>query len=341
MGSSWISEVATTVSGRLSQFFEEKQAEARELSPHAPELTGAVADLTLRGGKRLRPCAAYAGFLGVCPKGDPERVWDAAAALELLQTYLLIQDDWMDGDEERRGGPSVHAAFAESQGDPVLGASLAILAADLASGFAWELIARAPFPTGRAREGVGAFARMHFEVVCGQQLDLIEYPDVALTHHLKSGSYTVRGPLQLGAILGDGRREQLAALSAVGQPVGVAFQLRDDLLGTFGDPEQTGKPSGNDLRAGKLTSLVAAARVRLSKDEFKPIEAVLGARDADDQAVSRAKELLERSGARQQVEGRLSELLREASDALGAAGLDQAGATRLQELLQWLSIREH
>lgn len=336
---SWTVEVAEAVGGRLGRFFEQRHAEAREISPRAEELTRAVSDLTLRGGKRLRPCAAYAGFRAVCSDGDPDALWDLGAALELLQSYLLIQDDWMDGDEERRGGPAVHVSLSRAHGDDHLGAGLAFLAADLASGFAWELVGLTEFPAGRSQEGMRAFARMHFEVVAGQQLDMLAHPEVALTHHLKSGSYTVRGPLQLGAVLGNASADQLASLAAVGQPVGVAFQLRDDLLGTFGDPAVTGKPAGNDLRAGKLTSLVAEAKRALSEAEFEPIARVVEGRDGSAAAVTTASALIEACGARDRVEGQLRQLLAEAQTALATAAFEPKGARLLQDLLEVLTVR--
>ncbi|MGD8860033.1 MAG: polyprenyl synthetase family protein [Myxococcales bacterium] len=336
----WLASVVQRVDLRLTQYFGEQRALALATSPRAPELVEAVADLTMRGGKRLRPAALYAGFLAVDGEGDPADTLDASAALELLQTYLLIQDDWMDRDEERRGGPAVHAALQARHGDGHLGASLAILAADIASGCAWELLAAAPFPPSRLREALALFGRMHFEVVCGQQLDLVQHGDVALVHHLKTGSYTVRGPLSLGALLADGSEAQLQALERFGEPLGVAFQLRDDLLGAFGDARAVGKPIGNDLRAGKHTSLVAEARTLLRGDDRRALDAVLGRAGASDEEVARATDALLRSGARERVEARLSSLLEQAREALQGAPLSERGVGLLSDLLSRLTVRD-
>jgi geranylgeranyl diphosphate synthase type I len=260
--------------------------------------------------------------------------------VELLQTYLLIQDDWMDGDEERRGGPSVHAALARRCGNAQLGASLAILAGDLAAGFAFELLHAAKFPAHRAAEGRAAFTAMHLEVVCGQQLDLLDHTDMMLTHHLKTGSYTVRGPLKLGALLGDGTAEQLAALDSFGRPLGIAFQLRDDLLGTFGDTRATGKPTGHDLREGKNTALVAQARAVLGGEARDRLEQVLGQRDASEAQLQEVADSLESSGARAAVEAQLTAQLQLAEDALAVAPLEVAGATLLRELLGRIGLRD-
>jgi geranylgeranyl diphosphate synthase, type I len=338
--SHWATEVAHRVDTALHAFFEQKQVAVAHCSAEGIALLGAVRDLTMRGGKRLRPCALYAGFSAVCPDGAAERTLDASASLELLQTYLLIQDDWMDGDDERRGGPAVHAAFRQRYGDEHLGASLALLASDLAAGFAWELIARAPFARAQLNAGLGAYAQMHTEVVLGQQLDLLGHADVSQVHRLKSGSYTVTGPLKLGALLGDASKEQIASLEAFGEPLGIAFQLRDDLLGVFGDPKVTGKPAGNDLRAGKHTSLVAAARKRVPDTERGALESVLGRRDANQSDVDAAMALLQACGARAEVEQALTQRTEQADHALSTAPIEPEGATMLRELLQRLTARD-
>ena len=180
---------------------------------------------------------------------------------------------------------------------------------------------------------------MHGEVVYGQQLDLQHHDDVARMHQLKTGSYTVRGPLRLGALLGDASAEQLAALERFGTPLGLAFQLRDDLLGVFGDRALTGKPVGNDLRAGKHSALVAEARARSPPDDRALLDWSLGNPDADDDIVARALELIVRSGARERVEARLRELLAEAQAALQTSVLDAQGAAMLHELSELLAQR--
>ncbi|HEX4352350.1 MAG TPA: polyprenyl synthetase family protein, partial [Polyangiales bacterium] len=276
----WTDRVIARVNARLSEFFATKRVESQALSPRAPELVDAVAALTMRGGKRLRSLAVYAGFVAVNRDAidldaGVELSIEVAAAIELLQSYFLIQDDWMDDDEERRGGPSVHAALTAAHANPKLGASLAILAGDMAVGFAFELLHRAKFPPSHAAAARLAFDAMHFEVICGQQLDLLEHDDVTLTHHLKTGSYTVRGPLKLGALLGGASEDQLLAIERFGRPLGIAFQLRDDLLGTFGDSRATGKPAGHDLREGKNTALVAQARALMEGEARAQLERVL------------------------------------------------------------------
>jgi geranylgeranyl diphosphate synthase type I len=339
----WVGQITSGVNTRLEEFFAEKMAYASELSPRAPELINAVEDLTMRGGKRLRPLAIYAGFRATTAEVS-EYDWHAiltlGAAIELLQTYLLIQDDWMDDDEQRRGGPSTHAAMTRKFKDPRLGASLAILAGDVAMGFAMELLHATQFPPSRTSEALRTFGHMHMEVVFGQQLDLLAHDDVTLTQHLKTGSYTVRGPVALGALLADASETQLHALMQFAQPLGIAFQLRDDLLATFGDPAVTGKPVGHDLREGKHTALVSEARRLLSASDRACLDAVLGDSTASEAAVEAAVRMLDSSGARARVEARLAARLSEARTALLAAPtLAVDGVDMLLELVERTAVR--
>jgi geranylgeranyl diphosphate synthase type I len=339
----WISQVTSGVTARLEEFFAEKHAYARELSPRAPELISAVEDLTMRGGKRLRPLAIYAGFRATTPhvsEFDWQAILTLGAAIELLQSYLLIQDDWMDDDDQRRGGPSTHVAMTQKLGDPRLGASLAILAGDVAMGFAVELLHATQFPPRRTYEALRSFNDMHMEVVFGQQLDLLAHEDVSLTQNLKTGSYTVRGPITLGAMLADASPAQRTALMKFAQPLGVAFQLRDDLLSMFGDPAKTGKPAGHDLREGKHTALVAEARRLLSASDRACLDAVLGDRSASADTVQAAMSMLEYSGARARVEAKLAARLAEAQSALTEARcLDPQGVEMLLELVDRTALR--
>jgi geranylgeranyl diphosphate synthase, type I len=181
---------------------------------------------------------------------------------------------------------------------------------------------------------------MHFEVVCGQQLDLLGHENVSLVHDLKTGSYTVRGPLCLGALLADASREQLVALERFGAPLGLAFQLRDDLLSTFGTTSAIGKPVGNDLRAGKRTALVAEALRVLSPGDRAALEAVLGHPDASDRALAAATDLLVRSGVRDRAEERIQSLLADAARALEAGKFSEHGRALLLDLAQKLSLRQ-
>lgn len=331
----WLDEVRGLVNGRLAAFFESKRA--ARVAPEALVLIDAVADLTLRGGKRFRPALLAAAHRSVASSGS-ESLVDVGAALELLQTYLLIHDDWMDDDAERRGGPAVHVAFRQMLGgDAHRGAALAILAGNLASAYAWELLVSGVQPEARD-EAFALFLEIHQEVAIGEQLDLTGADDVSLIRRLKTGSYSVRGPLLLGATLGGASRAQREALVALASPLGEAFQMRDDLLGTFGDPTQTGKPIGGDLRAGTRTALIHAAEA--SGHDLEALRVALGKEDASDAEIARAKEVLVDSGARAAVEDQLAEHLEAAKEALVGAPLRPEGTEWLRQLADGLALRD-
>jgi geranylgeranyl diphosphate synthase type I len=177
-------------------------------------------------------------------------------------------------------------------------------------------------------------------VVFGQQLDLVGHPDIARVHRLKTGSYTVRGPLRLGALLADANAAQLEALDRFAEPIGIAFQLRDDLLGTFGATGAVGKPVGNDLRAGKRTSLAAEAESVLTGSDRALFARVFGNADASDDDVQNATEALVRTGVQTRIETRIAEADRTARAVLTAAPFAQAGKDMLADLAGLLTKRE-
>jgi geranylgeranyl diphosphate synthase type I len=333
------------VDARLEILLARLLRSADAAGPAAQAVADEVASIVRRGGKRLRPALVAAGFraVGGADAGAPSpAVVDVGCALELLQAYFLIHDDWMDGDEVRRGGPTAHVTLARAQGDAHLGAALAVLAGDLASAEAHRVIAELDAAPALVRDVAALFARMHGEVVLGQAIDLTLAADdeaaVERMHDLKTGSYTVRGPIALGATLAGAPADLRAALDAWARPVGVAFQLRDDLLGAFGEPALTGKPVGSDLRAHKRTALIAAARRLARGDDARTLAALFAAPLADVD-VDRALAILERCGARAEVEATIQRHLAAADAALAGSTLASSGRALLSDLTRRLVAR--
>jgi geranylgeranyl diphosphate synthase type I len=283
-------------------------------------MVAAVRKLTLRKGKRLRPALVALGLLSASARADLAPAVEVGAALELLHTYLLIHDDWMDDDAVRRGGPTVHVMLAREFRSERLGDASAILAGDYALSLATETLARLRVADARLREILLCFTEMHEHAVFGQELDISgtsEGPEAA--YELKTASYSVRGPLRLGALLGNARPAALRVLDRYAVPIGVAFQLRDDLLSAFGNPRDTGKPLGGDLRSGKRTPLVIHARNKARGRDRRALAKVLGNPRASNADVRRALDAIERSGARDAVEARIEALVRRGLRALGPA----------------------
>jgi geranylgeranyl diphosphate synthase type I len=334
---SWMAGIRQSVDALLERFFESKADEAEGLSPRAIELVTEVRDLTMRGGKRLRPIVTAAAYRAARGPGPVDATFEVGAALELLQSYLLVHDDWMDEDDERRGGPAVHYAFQKRHGNAHLGASLGVLAGDLASTFSWELFLRGCFPASKRDAANTLYVQIQKEVFAGQQLDLMADGDVERMHDLKTGSYTTRGPAELGGLLADADPAALRSLRDWSGPLGIAFQLRDDLLGTFGSAKETGKP-GDDLRHGKHNAVVGAFRKRAPSDAaVAALDAVWGHADADDNAFAAATAVL--AEAKADVEARLGLLAAEAIGALSAAPFDDEAKQMLEEVTRRLTDR--
>jgi geranylgeranyl diphosphate synthase type I len=331
--------VQTEVDLRLRGFLETRLDVARRHGPEVLEMVSAVRDLCLRGGKRLRPALLVAGYRAASETADLEPALDAGVALELLQAYLLIHDDWMDGDLVRRGGPAVHAHLAKRFRSEHKGHASGILAGDYASAVALEALSQVEMKPSAALPALSCFAEMQLDAIAGQQLDLIggDY-DVELAYQLKTGSYTVRGPLRLGAILAGAGPATLRSLDRFALPIGVAFQLRDDLLSAFGEPKKTGKPLGNDLRAGKRTALLAAGLKLAKGKELRALKRVVGNHAATAVELGAALAVLESSGARAVIEARVTELagagLREIK-----RGVSRQGAALLSGATEALTAR--
>lgn len=305
--SAFLADVRERVDGRIREVLHAAREVTAAEAPGALPMFDAARDLTLRGGKRLRPAMLFAAV--ACARRDDDlrdAATDLGAAMELLQTYLLVHDDWMDDDPVRRGAPSVHVTLAEAYGSPHLGACTAILAGDLMGALVHQMIADIDLPTARRREVNAVWAAMEHEVILGQCLDVTQSEDVARIHRLKTGSYTVRGPLLLGAAAADATAATRRVLMEYAEPLGLAFQLRDDVLGVFGSAKETGKPVGNDLREGKQTALVQHALRHLGEADRAALKSVLGRRDAGDDDVLRARDLIAASGAPEAVEAEIA-----------------------------------
>jgi geranylgeranyl diphosphate synthase type I len=334
--------VRADVDAHLAGWLDAAVARAAARGADVEAVAEAVKALVLRGGKRLRAILVAAAFeaCGGPPAPRPAAI-GAGASLELLQGYLLVHDDWMDGDDVRRGGPSVPALMRKRFAQNADAAS--ILAGDLACAWAQACLLQAGEGIDPARLALaaGELAAAQEDVVSGQVLDVCAHAadaaGVEAVHALKTASYTARAPVVIGARLAGARPAQLSALVAFAEPLGVAFQLRDDVLGLFGDARTTGKPWGADLRKGKRTALVIEAlRDAASRDG---LARVLGRADASDEDVRQTAARIEASGARARVEGRIANLASAALEALRAADLTPQGRELLSSAARAMTDR--
>jgi geranylgeranyl diphosphate synthase type I len=330
------------VDTELARLFEEKLERARMVGAPAFAAVSAASELAMRGGKRQRPAILAAAYEACGGCGGPDAVVKAGVSLELLQTYFLIHDDWMDASETRRGGPSVHMLLAATFGGTHDGNAAAILAGDHACALAQEALLDLPLPAECILAAVRELARIQQDVIAGQLLDVdgasADADAMEKMHDLKTGSYTVRGPLELGAVLAGATSAQHALLERFARPLGVAFQLRDDLLGTFGDASVTGKPSHSDIASGKPTALV----IELASDPEGRhlLTRVLGKPDAAEEEVEALVRRMIASGAKRRVEERIVGLVERAIAELDRSSFTPRGRALLVGAASALAFRE-
>lgn len=315
------------------------------LGPWVDELDGMLA----AGGKRLRPALLLLGHTAVSDD-DVDAVLSPALALELLHTCALLHDDLLDDADTRRGRTTAHVSFAAQHvakgwaGDADrYGAAAAVLVGDLAFVVADELFLAAEVPADRLLAGLRQFTLLREEVMAGQALDVqaaaarLTDRDLALTiATAKSGRYSVARPLEIGALLGGATAQDAAALAEAAEPLGRAFQVRDDLLGVFGDTDTTGKSAAGDLREGKRTLLVAEAMARLDGPRRAELQGLLGDPDLDESDVARARELLASSGAVEVVRDWIDDAVDRGLAAMDVLDIDADVRATLRDVGAWL-----
>lgn len=341
--------IAARVEARLDQLLAVERDRWVAVDPDLAAPIDAIRALVGSGGKRLRPAFCQWGFVGA--GGDPaDEAWvDAGAAFELLHAFALFHDDVMDGSATRRGARTTHLAFADLHersgwiGEARrFGEGVAILVGDLAFVYADQLMAHAS-PAAWAM-----WNELRIELNVGQYLDILgtvrseRRRDVTeRICRFKSAKYTVERPLHLGALLADADRgtSMLPGLSAYGLPLGDAFQLRDDVLGVFGDESVTGKPVGDDLREGKPTPMMALAHEAATPSQ-RQVLATVGCADLDADAVAAIQQVLIDTGALASVEARIDRLAVSAVGALADVALDAPAGQALEELARFVVLRQ-
>ncbi len=329
-----------------------------ELGPDVDDLVTAVATL-LRGGKRLRAAFLYWGYRAA-GRPDSDALVRCASAMELFQAAALIHDDVMDDSDTRRGQPAAHRTLARLHEDRAwdgdadrFGLAGAILAGNLCLNWTEETYATCGLPAEDLTRGRPTFDRMRTQLMAGQFLDVVEShrpwgalrPEeradrARLVIAYKSAKYTVEHPLLIGASAGGLGPAALGPLSAYGFDLGQAFQLRDDILGVFGDPEVTGKPAGDDLRERKRTVLVAHTLTALGRPEAEHVMDLIGRPDLTEEEVGQLRGLMKRTGAVDRVEAEITDLAESARTSLHAAtGLTPEAARALDELVDTATTR--
>ncbi len=351
-------DLRSRVQVRIDHQLSSWERELAEIGPDVVDLLTPIRQL-LEGGKRLRAGFAYWGWRAA-GREDHDGAISLAASMELFQAAALIHDDVMDDSETRRGRPAMHRSLAGTHtsrgwhGDPErFGAAGAILAGNLCLGWCDDLFADSGLPADSLTAARPVFERMRGQLMAGQFLDIVtsmrpwrrlgdeERTDRA--RHViryKSAKYSIEHPLLIGATAGDAGEQDLAALSRYGLALGEAFQLRDDVLGVFGDPEVTGKPAGDDLREGKRTVLIARTLAGATATDADRLEQRLGAPDLTQEEVLELRRLLVDTGALERVEADIAEGAEAARQALAEAeGVPDEPREVLAELIDRTTAR--
>ena len=343
-----LSHIARRVDARLQLLLDTERTRWSAFDPDLAQPIDEIARLVLAGGKRLRPAFCHWGFVGAGGNPDDQRVIDAGAAFELMHAFALFHDDVMDGSATRRGEPTTHVVMSQLHekhswvGESRrFGEGAAILVGDLAFVYADQLLLGAPQPVW------SIWNELRVELNFGQYLDMLGSANserrlvkAERICRYKSGKYTIERPLHLGAVLAAPEKAEqlLPALSAYGLPLGDAFQMRDDVMGAFGETSITGKPVGDDLREGKPTPLMAMATARADAAQLGVLQLV-GNTVLNDAQVADVQAVIRETGALDQLEQLIASLTDDAIEAIGKAPLSQEARNELIELAAFVSWR--
>ncbi len=343
-----LARIAGRVEQRLRILIDAEEARWLQLSDVLVDPFSAIRNLVLAGGKRLRPAFCHWGFVGAGGDPDDQLVVDAGAALELLHAFALFHDDVMDGSSTRRGEPTVHTVHEQRHGGNWAGEArrygegVAILVGDLTFVYADQLM------RGASAQAWDIWNELRIELNIGQYLDIVgsahrerRWDKAEQICRYKSGKYTIERPLQMGALLAAPQRssELLDPLSAYGLPLGDAFQMRDDILGVYGDTAITGKPVADDLREGKPTPLMALTTAAADATQLRVLDRV-GAPDMTNEEVAAVQQIMIDTGALARLEAHISNLTEQAIASLPAMPITSEAKDELRQLASYVSWRD-
>ena len=341
-------ELAARVEQRLDDFLASERRRWSEFDADLAHPIDEIRRLVLSGGKRLRPAFCHWGYVGAGGGDDDDIERDAGAAFELMHAFALFHDDVMDDADARRGQPTTHVVSAAEHArhgwageSRRFGEGVAILVGDLAFVYADQLLEEASPAAARI------WNELRIELNIGQYLDILggvsRTRDVVTAERIcryKSGKYTIERPLHLGAVLAapDRADELLSHLSNYGLPLGDAFQMRDDVMGAFGDEAVTGKPVGGDLIEGKPTPLLARATRRATPAQLAVLELV-GDPTMGPDTVARIQQVIVETGALDELEQHIGDLTDSAVTSLGHAPITDDAKDDLAALAEFVSQR--
>ena len=337
----------------MEEYLRERIEDARRRDTFTAEGLSRIKEMVLSGGKRLRPALMYWGYRAG-GGGREAAILRACISVELTHAFLLIHDDIMDRDDRRHGRPTLHEyyrrrlkRFLPAEEAVHAGNSLALVFGDITAALANHILFTSDFPKERIFAALAYLQEVIALTSIGQLKDaLAEYrgradlKEILRTYEYKTARYTIQSPLTLGLILSGAKQENIDALSEAAIDLGVAFQIRDDMLGIFAKADELGKPVGSDIREGKITILVALARRRASAAARARINALLGKKDLTFAEVREFRRLLTDSGAPAEAEAMAAEMIVRAKKKIGATSLGGQAKEFLLSLADYMTGRK-
>ena len=336
----------------LDAYFDAKIDEASKIHPEAVVLSEGVRRFIKNGGKRVRPAFTYAAYVASGGR-SLEAILYASAALEVLHAWALIHDDIIDNADLRRGKPSVHKVFEDFHrkrgfrgSTEDFGVHVAILVGDLAFAYADELLNTAPFPAQRIRRAKEYYDLMKKQVIFGEYLDVvaplkkqITERDLLTILEYKTAKYTIERPMHIGAALAGAEEDTLRGFSSYAIPLGQAFQIQDDIMGTFSNEAKIGKPVDSDIKEGKRTLLTLKAYEHSTRADKKLLDAVLGDQSASEADIEAVRQIIRSSGALEYSQELALKLIKKAKGAISQGKLVEEGREYLLQAADYLLTR--
>ena len=338
----------------LKSYFQKKITQAEQLDALAVEAVETIADFTLAGGKRIRPALVYYGYLAAGGQ-DSQEIVEASMGIELVHSFLLIHDDIIDRDATRHGVATVHERYkkigklvAPKEDGLHFGNSMAMIVGDMASAMAYEIIFNTHFSSETIIRALGKLQNIVYVTIPGEMLDvMMETRGQATEEEIlrmfegKTSRYTFEGPLHLGAALAGGNEKILAGFTAYSLPLGKAFQIRDDILGVFGDEKKLGKPIGSDVIEGKQTILLVKALEQGDLKQKESLQKYLGKKDLTLAELSEFREIIRATGSLEYSQQLSQDLVVEAKAAINQIEFkNEAAREFLAALADYIIVRE-
>ncbi|OIO62127.1 polyprenyl synthetase family protein [Candidatus Woesearchaeota archaeon CG_4_10_14_0_2_um_filter_33_10] len=336
---------------RLKTFLDEKISEAEKISYSSREIMQYIKEFNLRGGKRIRSVLIIMAYKSLGGKNE-NAIIDIAASAELMQSFLLIHDDIIDDDDLRRGGPTMHRIYAEKykgcDNPKKFGENMAIIAGDLLASLGNEIISKSAFDEEKKLKLLQKFNKIIKLTGYGEIIDILSglktnvtEQDISKMHKLKTAVYTIEGPLHMGAIAAGASDDQLKILSEYAIPLGMAFQLKDDILGLFGSEEKLGKPADSDIKEGKKTLLILKVLENANKEQKELIGNALGNKDITKTELTKVREIIKETGSLSYSENLAEKLVKKAKNAIKTSDFETHGKDFFLEIADYVIKRDY